>query len=92
MTLFDVLYNWLQLRLVLDHRPHDESAKESSEHLARILAEVHQVKIVQVQKEEGKYQVTYKKEEVEHSQVFMADAAEALLTFISDNPERYDFE
>lgn len=92
MTLFDVLYNWLQLRIVLDHRSHDESAKESSEHLARILDEVYQAKILQVAKAAGRYQVTYEKEGVEHTQAFMADAAESLLIFISENPERYDFD
>lgn len=92
MTLFDVIYNWLQLKLVLDHRPHDESAKESSEHLAEVLEEVHQVKIVKVEKEQGKYQVTYEKDGTEHIQTFMADAAETLLKFINENPERYDFK
>lgn len=92
MTIFDVLYNWLQLKLVLDHRPHDESAKESCEHLADLLYEVHQAKITQVQKEAGRYHVTYEKEGVEHTQSFTADAAESLLAFIRENPERYDFK
>lgn len=90
MTLFDVLYNWLMLKLVLDHRPHDEAAKDSSQHLEKILGEVHQAKIVGVQKSGGKYHVTYEKEGSEHTQIFMAEAAEALLSFINENPERYD--
>ncbi|HJV45674.1 MAG TPA: hypothetical protein VJ824_08090 [Bacillota bacterium] len=91
MTLYDVLNNWLQLKIVADLRPDDEAAQVSLEHVADILDKEHQVKIVSVNKKEDQYEVIYTEKEIENKQSFPARVAEILLQFIKENPERYEF-
>ncbi|MEW9667486.1 hypothetical protein [Ammoniphilus sp. 3BR4] len=91
MTLYDTLINWLQLWLVVESRPHDEAAKQSMEHVADILNQNYQVSIVEVVKDSSRYQVKYTKNGVDETQQFPQEAAEVLLSFINENPERYDF-
>lgn len=92
MSLYDALINWLQLWLVVEQRPHDEAAKESMEHVADILQHNYQVSIDGVVKDSDRYLVKYTKDGASESQHFPQEAAEVLISFISENPERYDFK
>jgi len=91
MTLFDALYNWLQLKIVSEARPDDEAAKISFEHVGDILGE-HQVKVTDVKKDEMKYYITYEHEGAEKEHQVPVETAEILLQFIEQNPERYEFK
>ena len=92
MTLYDVLHNWLQLKIVADVRPDDEAARVSLEHVADILEQEHHAKISSVNKNEDTYEIIYLIDAVEKKQSFNARTAEVLLQFISENPERYEFQ
>ena len=92
MNLFDALNNWLQLKIVSDSRPEDEAAKISYEHVADILLDVHEVKVTGVKKDEKKYTISYVNQGDEKIQEVPIEAAEVLLQFINENPERYDFK
>lgn len=91
MTLYDTLFNWLQLWLVAEARPEDEAAKVSMEHVTEMLKEVLGVDIKEVKQQPDQYLVIYKKENLEITEGFRKESAETLLVFINENPERYDF-
>ena len=91
MSLHDVLFNWLQLRLVVDQRPDDEAAIDSLNHINDILKQVHQASVLSAAKADDRYQVTYQVSGKEESQFFSSSEAEILLQFINENPERYNF-
>ncbi len=92
MTLYDTLFNWLQLWLVAEARPEDEAAKVSMEHVTEMLKEVFDAEIKAVKLEAEQYLVSFEKEGIETTEAFRKESAETLLVFISENPERYDFK
>ena len=92
MLLSDALLNWLQLHLVSERRPQDVAASESVEHVEEILSQQFNVHTLTVTKnEQSQYTVRYRTDREEQSQSFSSGAAEVLLEFILQNPERYDF-
>lgn len=92
MSLTDTLFNWLQLKIVADHRPNDEAARVSAEHMEKILREEHRANVTEVTKDGMKYRVRYEHEGDSKSMETPAEAAEMLLQFINDQPERYEFK
>lgn len=92
MTLLDALTNWLQLKLVYDTRPHDESAKISLDHVEDILNEVYHIQTVKVTRDEEElYTVSCVVDKQNLVHRFPTEVAETLLQFILQNPTRYDF-
>ncbi|WP_134700241.1 hypothetical protein [Ammoniphilus sp. YIM 78166] len=92
MSLYDTLFNWLQLWLVAEARAEDEAAKDSMEHVTQMLKEVFDAEVKEVKRQADQYLVTYRKEGIEATEVFRKETAETLLVFINENPERYDFK
>ena len=92
MTLYDALSNWVQLKLVYDHRPQDEAAKVSLEHVEEILQEEYHVTSISEKREEGMYSVSFLENGEEKTQIVPSWTAETLLRFIMQNPEHYDVE
>jgi len=92
MTLFDALSNWTQLKLVVNSRPNDEAAVVSLDHVADILKEEFEAVPMSLEKVEDRYMVTFNEKGVEKTQAFPAQLAEALILFINDNPDRYEFK
>ncbi|RXT14978.1 hypothetical protein EIZ39_01855 [Ammoniphilus sp. CFH 90114] len=86
------MMNWLQLWLVVEQRPQDEAARVSMEHVAEVLNQNFQVSIVEVAKEANHYAIKYTKDGSDHTERYNQQSAEALLSFINENPERYDFK
>ncbi|RKD24070.1 hypothetical protein BEP19_06580 [Ammoniphilus oxalaticus] len=90
MNLYDTLFNWLQLKIVADHRPNDEAANISANHMQKVLVEEHHVEITEVKQESGKYLIHYVKDGDQEIQEVQQELAEMLLQFINDAPENYD--
>ncbi|MGM9923312.1 MAG: hypothetical protein ACI35R_03540 [Bacillus sp. (in: firmicutes)] len=88
-SLQDALYNWLSIKVVLDARPDDLAAKETTDMFRSILEEDHGVSALEVRKEEGIYFVAYEAEGACYTKRFSADVTDCILTGINENPERY---
>lgn len=88
MKLEDALYNWLQARLVVDARPHDDAARETLDFFARILKEDHRVREVAIlSADDRSYVLQFVTEEGAQKDLRMdKDAAEWLLKEIEANP------
>ncbi|WP_139489999.1 hypothetical protein [Brevibacillus dissolubilis] len=87
MKLQDVIYNWLQIRVVAEARPDDRSAQETEQFFHSILKEDHQVNEVAHAKVEDVYAVHYTIGEEEHTVTFDAEVIDSLLDAIQDEPK-----
>ncbi|WPS86791.1 hypothetical protein SMD22_20115 [Brevibacillus halotolerans] len=90
MRLADALFNWLQIRVVVDFRNNDRSASDTEAFFQQILREDHKVDQLQVQMEEGGYLVTYTIDNELHEMSFDREAVDALLTAIENEPTYAD--
>ena len=89
MKLDDALYNWLQIRIVADARPHDRSALDTAAFFQDILSEDHQVSDLQYKKEGDAYWLHCVTGGNETSRRYDAEAVESLLNAIQSEP-RYN--
>ncbi|WP_232698344.1 hypothetical protein [Brevibacillus daliensis] len=83
----DALYNWLQIRVVLDERPDDLSAQDTESFFKQILVEDHKLNMLTYVREELHYVLTYVTEEGPKETKFDRDAVELLLTAIQAEPK-----
>lgn len=87
MKLHDVLYNWLQMKIVLDARPTDKAAKDTYDFFYEILIEDHHVSNISVEKDEERYIIHYEMDGVNKKQMFDAYTVEKLLEDINSEPK-----
>ena len=87
MKLADDLFNWLQIKLVSDHRPDDVAAHETADFFAGILQE-HGVDIQQLtyRMDETMIHVHYVQNGQAKTHMFPREAAEKLLRDIEHEP------
>lgn len=78
MTLDQALFNWLQIYYVLEQRPHDEAAKETSQFFWTILTEDHGVQTVKVDRLDDMYIVRLKQKGIELEKKFPVQAVQQL--------------
>ncbi|MGG0755150.1 hypothetical protein [Brevibacillus laterosporus] len=90
MRLADALFNWLQIRVVMDLRKNDRSASDTEAFFQQILREDHKIDQLQVQIEEGRYLVTYTINNEQHEMTFDREAVDVLLTAIQNEPKYAD--
>ncbi|ATO48172.1 MULTISPECIES: hypothetical protein [Brevibacillus] len=90
MRLADALFNWLQIRVVMDLRKNDRSASDTEAFFQQILREDHKIDQLQVQIEEGRYLVTYTIDNEQHEMTFDREAVDVLLTAIQNEPKYAD--
>ena|GEM_PF-410383 len=81
MRLMDSLFYWLQMKLVCDHRPGDDAARETAALFAQVLTESHGLAKFEISRtEEAKIYVTYQHQDgTERTVWFDREAAEHLL-------------
>ncbi|MBG9799916.1 hypothetical protein O0555_10185 [Brevibacillus laterosporus] len=90
MRLADALFNWLQIRVVMDLRKNDRSASDTEAFFQQILREDHKIDQLQVQIEESRYLVTYTIDNEQHEMTFDREAVDVLLTAIQNEPKYAD--
>lgn len=86
----DAIYNWLTIRVVVDHRPEDHAAQETVEWFEKTLKEEHSLADFQYIKQDQWYFVNYYKESQQHELRFPVDLIEVMLNQIQEFPERYN--
>lgn len=88
MNLHNALFNWLQIKIVLDARPDDRAAKDTLDFFAEILQEDHKLAHFQIsQVDDTMYHIQYETEGVSKNQKFDRDTSEQLLSDIISNPK-----
>jgi hypothetical protein len=58
-SLQDALYNWLTIKVVADVRKDDEAAQDTTAFFYELLTVDHQLKDIQVKKDEQMYRISY---------------------------------
>jgi hypothetical protein len=89
MRLDDALYNWLQIKVVADARPDDQSAVDTERFFRDILMEDHQVTKLEYSKDETMYMLRYAVGEKQSMRMYEIEAVEQLLEAIQNEP-RYN--
>lgn len=89
MNLKDAMYNWLQMKIVVEARPHDEAALETLDFFDEILKDDHKVSEIELEMKEGYYHIHYN---IDHETDrltlrFDQELAEKLLDEINSNPK-----
>jgi hypothetical protein len=87
VKLQDALFNWLQIQVVADARPHDRSAQDTAAFFHEILTEDHRVTELVYRKEGEAYLLSYAHEGETKSQRYDAEAVESLLAAIKSEPK-----
>ena len=85
----DAIYNWLTIKIVVDHRPEDTAANETALWFEHTLQEKFGLTDYQYKKQDGRYIVTYTKDESINEFRFPEDLVEVMLNQILQNPEHY---
>ncbi len=87
MKLQDALYNWLQIRVVADARPEDQSALATAAFFQEILTEDHRVSALEYGKEGDSYWLRCVADGTEINQRYDAETVESLLEAIQNEPK-----
>jgi len=88
MTLQDTLFNWLQIKIVSDARPEDNSAKETLDFFALILTEDHKLEYFNISDiDDSSIYVQYVSAGIITNQKFDRERSEQLLKDIEENPK-----
>lgn len=87
MRLDDALFNWLQIRVVADARPHDRSAQDTADFFREILAQDHQVDEIAYRKEEDMYELEFTADGTPGLRRYDTESVEQLLTAIENEPK-----
>lgn len=87
MQLNNALFNWLQIEIVREARPSDQSAAETVQFFATLLAEDHQVTNLTKKRVDDVYEVAYQAQQQPKTAQFPAANAEKLLQDILDEPK-----
>jgi hypothetical protein len=89
-TLKDALYNWLTIKVVLNARPDDTAARETTELFEEILLSQYEVIDLEISKDDKMYHVSYKQAGEAKKDRFPIILANITLDQINENPERYE--
>jgi hypothetical protein len=88
MKLQDALFNWLQMKIVVDARPDDRAAIETRDFFEQILSEDHRMTRFEVIKSDGPFiSIEYVVDDTVSEMKFPRETAEQLLHDINDNPK-----
>lgn len=83
----DALFNWLQIQIVADARPDDQSARETASFFLDVLQEDHQMSDVGYRREDAWYVLFGRSGTEEWTSRYPADSAESLLVAIESEPK-----
>ncbi|MGG1661756.1 hypothetical protein [Brevibacillus sp. NRS-1366] len=83
----DALLNWLQIQVVADARPHDQSALDTSSFFRQLLQEDYQIRELGYRKEGNWYVLVGKTESDEWESRYPAEMIESLLIAIESEPK-----
>ncbi|WP_017727151.1 hypothetical protein [Halalkalibacterium ligniniphilum] len=89
MNLDDTLYNWLSIKLVAEARPEDQAAQETFQFFDEMLREDHEVKQIEIVKDEPFYHLYFIKDGEKESKNYPTELIEALKQSIENEP-RYN--
>jgi hypothetical protein len=88
LKLQDALFNWLQMKVISDARPHDQAAKDTLDFFSEILGEDHHLSCFQVNHVDATmYHVQYEAEGKSKTQMFDRETVDRLLEDINSNPK-----
>jgi hypothetical protein len=87
MQLVDTIFNWLQIQVVYQTRPHDRSAKDTVLFFEKILQEDHGVEHIEKRLQNNDYIVTYHQNGLAQTKLFPRVLAEKLLQDIISEPK-----
>jgi hypothetical protein len=87
MKLDDALFNWLQIRVVADARPHDRSAADTADFFEEILIQDHQVSALAYEADEESYLLRYQVNGEARTQRYDRERVDALLVAIENEPK-----
>jgi len=87
MRLQDALFNWLQMKIVVEGRPDDRAAKDTLDFFEEILKEDHRLESLEVRSDGSMYLIRYTAEGNQKTQMYPREAAEQLLADIAANPK-----
>lgn len=83
----DALFNWIQIQVVADARPHDHSAQETASFFSELLREDHQMSGLGY-RQEGPWYIVYGQIAKEEWQGrYSTEAVESLLQAIESEPK-----
>ncbi|GED26133.1 hypothetical protein BAG01nite_22350 [Brevibacillus agri] len=83
----DALFNWLQIQVVADARPDDQSAQETAAFFLQMLQEDHALSELAYRQEGGWYVLTAKEEAATFERKYPAETVEFLLVAIENEPK-----
>lgn len=89
MSLQDLIYNWLTIKVVVDARPEDTAAAETKNMFEGLLAEEHGIDHPEVILEDEVYSITVEREGKPKTYKFPRDLIEVMLDQINDEPDKY---
>jgi hypothetical protein len=88
MKLQDALFNWLQMKIVVDARPEDQAAIETRDFFGEILSEDHRMTRFEVINSEGPFiSIEYVVDDQTNEMKFPRETVEQLLHDINSNPK-----
>jgi hypothetical protein len=87
MKLNDALFNWLQIRVVADARPHDRSAADTADFFLDILVNDHQIAELTYEKDEISYTLQCRVNGEPKMQRYDRETVDALLVAIENEPK-----
>lgn len=87
MKLEDAIFNWLQITIVYKTRPHDLSAKETSEFFRRILTEDYNISKINYEIDGFTYNISYEIDDKEASIRFNSTMVDKLMVDIENEPK-----
>ncbi len=90
MKLNDALFNWLQIKVVVEARPTDQAAQETYQFFSTMLHDDHAVEIKAIEKDETMYSVSYIHDGKKKKQMFDREAIDILLDNIEKEPKFND--
>lgn len=90
MTLEDVMFNWLQMRYVVEQRPDDKAAYDTYAFFTDILEQDHGLANIQVASEGPVYKVSYVLDHSNESKTFPIEFVHQLLHDIAKEPKYND--
>lgn len=87
LTLDDTVFNWLQMKVVADHRLDDQPAQETFQFFTDILQEEFKLSDIEVDKEDPMYIIRYVYEQEQKEQKVPIEFAHQLLYDIESEPK-----
>jgi hypothetical protein len=89
MSLQDLLYNWLTIKVVVDARPEDTAATDTKKMFEQLLIEEHGIDTPEVKTDEDMYFINVQRDGEPKEYRFPRDLIEVMLDQINDEPDKY---